>query len=345
MALLRDRLVGTRPSRSAGIRAALGLAAATLVGCVLFESLGGSSEPGFDHAVHVEGQGLECTMCHAGVEESDEPGMPPPTMCALCHEEGDESVPPEKRPETFFDGDTYRAQRLARLDEEVIFSHLTHVEAGAPCEACHGDMATSERVTPEVAVSMDDCMTCHEGLGQPNECSTCHSVLGTDVAPWTHDAEWMRLHGPIYRSRSQATVDDCTLCHQESTCTTCHQAMAPESHTNYWRRRAHGLNARMDRDSCTACHQSDSCNRCHEQARPMNHSGPWGSPQNTHCLACHLGDTEQSCSVCHQGAPSHALAPPKPPDHSPGMNCLMCHGVTQPLPHANKGDDCNACHQ
>ena len=62
-------------------------------------------------------------------------GMPAPGICWLCHEEGDESVPPEQRPESFFVGDEYAAQRLSALDEEVIFSHLLHVEAGAACES------------------------------------------------------------------------------------------------------------------------------------------------------------------------------------------------------------------
>jgi hypothetical protein len=27
------------------------------------------------------------------------------------------------------------------------------------------------------------------------------------------------------------------------------------------------------------------------------------------------------------------------------MNCRQCHGMTAPLPHVDKGDDCNACHR
>jgi hypothetical protein len=51
-----------------------------------------------------------------------------------------------------------------------------------------------------------------------------------------------------------------------------------------------------------------------------------------------------SCGVCHKGTPSHALATPLPPDHVPGMNCRMCHGNGQPLPHVDNGDSCTLCH-
>ena len=48
--------------------------------------------------------------------------------------------------------------------------------------------------------------------------------------------------------------------------------------------------------------------------------------------------------VCHKDTRSHALAAPKPAWHTPAMNCRQCHGVSQPLPHVDKGDNCNLCH-
>jgi hypothetical protein len=51
-----------------------------------------------------------------------------------------------------------------------------------------------------------------------------------------------------------------------------------------------------------------------------------------------------SCFVCHKGTPSHLMAAPKPPNHSPAMDCRSCHGLSEPLPHFDNGDDCNTCH-
>jgi hypothetical protein len=62
-------------------------------------------------------------------------------------------------------------------------------------------------------------------------------------------------------------------------------------------------------------------------------------------MGCHQPLGNESCAVCHKGTPSHALATPKPPGHNPAMNCRMCHGNGQPLPHFDNGDDCNSCHQ
>ena len=78
--------------------------------------------------------------------------------------------------------------------------------------------------------------------------------------------------------------------------------------------------------------------------RPDSHGGNWGGTQSVHCLTCHFPLSGESCAVCHKGTPSHLEAAPKPDWHTPAMNCRQCHGVGQPLPHVDKGDDCNACH-
>ena len=105
-----------------------------------------------------------------------------------------------------------------------------------------------------------------------------------------------------------------------------------------------GLTARMDRETCSVCHRTDSCNECHRETRPQNHTAAWGSTQNRHCLSCHVSSPDNGCFVCHQGAPSHALAAPQPADHAPGMNCRQCHGISAPLPHVVGTQDCATCH-
>jgi hypothetical protein len=101
----------------------------------------------------------------------------------------------------------------------------------------------------------------------------------------------------------------------------------------------------MDRESCATCHDSDSCDRCHDEIRPQSHVGMWGEPRDRHCLACHEPLRGESCAVCHEATPSHDQATPLPPDHLPGMNCRMCHGNGQPLPHEDNGQTCTSCHR
>lgn len=350
MALLNDtRRLAPSPPTLAGATL-VAIAGCSLVGA-LRERVAGPG-PAFSHRIHVEEEGLDCETCHATVYAEDTPGMPVARQCRLCHPapeppaEGEE--PAEEEADVLaplLDGEgALRLQGVTRLAEDVTFPHLRHVDTGVECGACHAGIETNERVDRGLALSMDDCLACHEKLGQDTECATCHAALATDVAPRTHGELWKREHGGVVRSRSAATVDRCELCHQESSCVSCHLDEPPADHTNYWRRRGHGLVARMDRERCSACHRSDTCDRCHSETEPLSHHGAWGGTQSNHCLSCHFPLEAEGCGTCHASAPSHALAPPKPPDHTPGMNCLACHGNGQPLPHAQKGDDCNICH-
>ena len=108
----------------------------------------------------------------------------------------------------------------------------------------------------------------------------------------------------------------------------------------------------MDRQGCAVCHEPDSCDRCHAEVLPMNHRGLWGAPQDSHCLSCHFPLQSEGCIVCHKDAASHLLATPLPlnplppiPPHNPAMNCRQCHGISAPLPHMDKGDECTLCHR
>jgi hypothetical protein len=71
----------------------------------------------------------------------------------------------------------------------------------------------------------------------------------------------------------------------------------------------------------------------------------WGGKRSRHCLNCHQPlrpDSPDGCGVCHKGTPSHDRAPRQPGWHTPDMQCLLCHS---PLPHADNGQNCNACHK
>lgn len=333
MALLRDK------------RWLLLVFAGAAAGCALFGAFSEKAPPfAFSHRVHAE-EGLECGDCHVDWDSDDAPGMPIRPGCDLCHEDIDAEKPPERRIDSLFDGDEYKAARAGRLSEEVIFSHLQHAVKPVACAECHADVAGSDHVDESFRVTMAECSSCHVEQSVANDCATCHQHYRTDVAPDTHLFQWMRAHGPVARAHDGTVVNDCTMCHQESGCVSCHQSMPPENHNNHFRRRGHGLHARMNRQSCAACHSSDSCDTCHQNTRPISHTGAFAGTLSTHCLGCHLPIQTSECFTCHKGAPSHASATPLPPGHNPGMNCRLCHGAGQSLPHVDKGDSCTACHR
>jgi hypothetical protein len=339
-------LLSPASRRNAGLAAASG--ALLLAGCYFVDRLGSDEDEGprFSHRIHVEDQGLDCSDCHVGAEDSDEPGMPVAMQCALCHVDLDAEKPPEEQVASRFVDGEYVARSASALADEVIFSHLTHVDAGAECSTCHGAIETTDSIrAADVALSMSECMDCHANLGVSQDCATCHREIRADRAPPSHELMWLKVHGDVARAHAGGTSEDCTLCHTENSCSECHLTEMPPSHTNYWRRRGHGQIAAFDRDDCSTCHQPDACNRCHEQTLPVSHRGTWGGTRSTHCFSCHFPLRAEGCFTCHKDANSHQLATPLPANHFPGMDCRQCHGLTAPLPHVDNGTDCEACHR
>lgn len=341
---LLSRLRIPRP-RPAGLAALAAFACAASC-AVLGLARNGPARFAFSHAIHVEREGLDCANCHEDLAVSDAPGMPHPDTCDACHAELDADKAPERTVASLFDGDRFRAARAAALGDEPIFSHLRHVQAGLDCNACHRGVESNEVVGPELGVGMASCTSCHEARGVAGTCATCHREIDAGWKPENHAHEWKRLHGRCARASSDRPDESCQLCHEESTCARCHLVEPPANHTAAWRLRAHGFAARMDRQNCAACHMPDSCDRCHAETEPQSHVGPWGDGLSTHCLGCHFPLASNGCVTCHKATPGHLQAVPKPAWHTPAMNCTQCHkpGQGEPLPHVDKGDNCNLCH-
>jgi hypothetical protein len=273
-------------------------------------------------------------------------GMPGPQLCAVCHDTQDVELPPEDRIAALFDdAGRYQREQLVSLSREVIYSHRTHVGTyQLDCADCHGDMA--ETAGWSLPIGKKECMECHSEAGRPNDCATCHREITMNWAPPNHERAWRIVHGDVVHSGDPSSVNRCAMCHdQESSCQACHLVEQPRDHTNFWRRRGHGIMTSLDRSSCATCHRSDFCQRCHESTRPVSHRGGWGSPLNRHCTQCHFPLQSTSCFTCHKSDPSHNQATPLPPDHNPAMNCRSCHGNGAPLPHHDPGALCTQCHR
>jgi hypothetical protein len=314
--------------------------------CFLFSPQ--ETGPVFDHALHVKTQGMTCAECHPTTDSSDRAGMPTLALCLKCHEEIDSDKPEDVRAVAFFDEQGhYKRRAVATLSEEIVFSHRPHVYLHRiSCEECHGKVGASRAIPPESAVKKDECMACHRKAGKTNACNECHSKINSSWIPYTHKHLWDIRHGQVVRSQNKDSANRCAMCHaQPASCDACHQATLPRDHTNHWRRRSHAFVVSLDRSRCATCHRSNFCNRCHLSTRPRGHRGGFGSPQNRHCLSCHLPLRGEGCYTCHKATPSHALAAPMPGWHTPAMNCRQCHGVTATLPHPDNGGACTACHK
>lgn len=297
------------------------------------------SEPrvAFPHRPHLA-EDLECTTCHRLNKETGEYGRTSPKTCEKCHEDEAQKFAP------FYEDKKPRGPFHVTLSPEIVFDHRTHLGHDVKCEDCHRDLKTSDSLGSELAPSMQGCIDCHAARGAKTDCETCHREIRADRKPPSHDEHFLRTHGTDLAGHDRAQ-QPCFVCHTQASCNGCHLQSMPASHNNQFRRRGHGLFASTDRESCQTCHQTDFCVRCHSNTMPSSHTGSFGSPRDRHCLVCHQPvGSEPSCAVCHASTPSHSQARPKPPGHTPGMNCRQCHGLTAPLPHVDNGDNCNDCH-
>lgn len=131
----------------------------------------------FNHRLHVEDLGLECTDCHPYYEDETFSGLPSADACAFCHEEAQGENPEEaKLLRLLADERPLDWQPLFRQPSHVFYSHRRHVAvAELECEACHGPIATSEAPPRRVdKLDMDGCIDCHEQQGVANDCTSCH---------------------------------------------------------------------------------------------------------------------------------------------------------------------------
>jgi hypothetical protein len=271
--------------------------------------------------------------------------MPTLDQCLLCHDGLDEEKPAHLRAAAFFE-DVWPRRGSTPLTEEVLFSHGAHAERlGNECARCHGDFVESGGQPLGDVASMSRCTNCHDQQGVDGACSTCHTRVNEAWPPATHASLWSEMHGDRVRGGGQASADRCDMCHSPASCDQCHREEKPRGHDELFRLRGHGILASLDRDQCAVCHRADSCVRCHQETRPISHRGTFGGTLSTHCFSCHLPLRNESCATCHRDAPSHALAAPQPPDHTPGADCRLCHGTGAPLPHVDNGSACAFCHR
>jgi hypothetical protein len=156
-----------------------------LLGIVLVSGLARSAlSPGaieqpvaFNHRIHVEELGLECTECHPYYEKEAFSGLPKGDTCRFCHEEAQgESRQEMTLVGLLSEGRELEWERLYQQPPHVFYSHRRHVAVAAlACQTCHGGIGSSEVPPTRVQqLTMEACMDCHQENGVTNDCTTCH---------------------------------------------------------------------------------------------------------------------------------------------------------------------------
>ena len=132
----------------------------------------------FNHRMHVEDVGLECTDCHLYALTGMRATIPNLEVCGDCHEEAQSDSPEEARLVGIIQsGERIPWWKVHRVPDHVFFSHRRHTAvAQIECETCHGEVAELEMplTRPLVRMTMDRCIECHRESEASNDCLLCH---------------------------------------------------------------------------------------------------------------------------------------------------------------------------
>lgn len=116
----------------------------------------------FSHAHHVGDLGIDCRMCHTGVENAAFAGIPSSHVCMTCHSQiwtNASMLAPVR--ESLASGTPLHWTRVNRLPDYVFFDHSIHVAKGIGCSTCHGPVQKMALMRQEQPLTMSWCLQCH----------------------------------------------------------------------------------------------------------------------------------------------------------------------------------------
>jgi hypothetical protein len=130
----------------------------------------------FSHAIHAGSYGIACQYCHAEARRSSFAGLPSVARCMGCHKivaaQGNPEV--QKLHQYWTKREPIPWVRIHKLAGFVHFPHKRHVQAGLPCQSCHGAVETMQRVAQVAPLTMGWCVSCHAERQAPLDCVVCH---------------------------------------------------------------------------------------------------------------------------------------------------------------------------
>jgi hypothetical protein len=116
----------------------------------------------FSHAHHVGELGLDCRMCHTGVEKAAFAGIPSTHICMTCHSQiwtNAQMLAPVRH--SLASGAPLHWRRVNRVPDYVFFDHSIHVAKGVGCAVCHGPVQEMALMRQQEPLTMGWCLTCH----------------------------------------------------------------------------------------------------------------------------------------------------------------------------------------
>lgn len=116
----------------------------------------------FDHEIHGDSIGLDCSACHTGARSGARALKPSRRDCMDCHRLPlTESAGIEKLDSALKEAPEHPWNTPSRLPEHVVFHHGVHASAGVACSDCHGGASRNNYGGENF--DMKSCLQCHRG--------------------------------------------------------------------------------------------------------------------------------------------------------------------------------------
>lgn len=132
----------------------------------------------FSHKLHAGAQNLKCATCHKNPDPGERMGLATAALCMQCHEDVKADSPAIQKLAGFAkDKREIKWARVYEIPSYVFFSHRAHLEAGASCAECHGEVKELEQMYKVKEINMASCMNCHQAKSAPTDCTYCHEKM------------------------------------------------------------------------------------------------------------------------------------------------------------------------
>jgi hypothetical protein len=167
----------------------------------------------FSHAHHVGELGLDCRICHGGVELSRHAGFPATQTCMTCHSQlfTDAAMLAPVR-QSLANGTPLRWARVAKLPDFVYFDHAVHVAQGVGCSTCHGAVQKMPLTFMAKPLTMGFCLGCHRDPA-PNLRANEAEVFDMEWTP-PPDQRALGTARMVERGIAGRDLTHCNTCHR-----------------------------------------------------------------------------------------------------------------------------------
>jgi mono/diheme cytochrome c family protein len=171
----------------------------------------------FSHVIHAGSFQIDCQYCHAGARRSSAAGLPSVERCMGCHK----IIAAQGNPEVQkLHGHWARKEpipwvRIFKVPEHTKFPHKNHVQAGLPCQICHGRIEAMEQVHAETGQNIVNDLKNLAGMPTPPPkltmgwCVECHRAANDNNLA---SLSWIGMPAPKLARKPQAPLD-CVVCH------------------------------------------------------------------------------------------------------------------------------------